>query len=134
MSSKTQQKFKKSGQSRRKRTCPSAGVAHVSSTYNNTIVTLCDMNGAVVAASSGGVTQKGARKGTPFAAQEAGKLVGKKVVDMGMQEVRVILRGPGSGRESAVRGLLTAGLKILTIADRSPLPHGGVRVRKKKRV
>jgi len=135
MNTKVKHKLKKStAAARRKRTCPSTGVANISSTFNNTIITISDLNGQVIAASSGGVTQKGARKSTSFAAQEAAKLVGKKVSDMGMLEVKVILKGPGSGRDSAVRGLVAANLKILTIADRTPLPHGGVRRRKQKRV
>ncbi|MEC8460765.1 MAG: 30S ribosomal protein S11 [Pseudomonadota bacterium] len=109
-------------------------VAHVLSTYNNTIVTVSDLNGDTIASCSGGVCQKGSRKSTPHAAQEAGKRVGTVVKDIGVDELRVILRGTGSGRDSAVRGLNSAGLKILTIADKTKVPHGGVRKRKKRRV
>lgn len=113
---------------------PTTGIANVNSTFNNTIITIADLNGHTICAASGGMTQKGSRKATSHAAQEAAKIVGKKVVDMGMHEVKIILKGPGSGRDSAVRGLSASGLKVLTIADRTPIAHGGVRRRKKKRV
>ena len=113
---------------------PSTGIASVNSTFNNTIITIADLNGHAICTASGGMTQKGSRKASSHAAQEAAKIIGKKVVDMGMHEVKVILKGPGSGRDSAVRGLSAAGLKVLTIADRTPIAHGGVRRRKKKRV
>lgn len=118
---------------KRKRSCP-VGIVHVRSGFNNTIVTVTDLNGQVIAQASGGSTQKGTRKSTPHAAQEAAKIVGAKVQDMGMVEVRVILRGTGPGREAVVKGLVAAGLKISVIADKTPLAHGGVRKRKKKRV
>lgn len=122
------------GSKKGRNSAPTTGVATVNSTFNNTIITIADLNGHTICAASGGITQKGSRKATSHAAQEAAKIVGKKVADMGMIEVKVILKGPGSGRDSAVRGLSTSGLKVLTIADRTPIPHGGVRQRKKKRV
>ena len=118
---------------KRKRTCP-VGIVHVRSGFNNTIVTVTDLNGQVVAQASGGSTQKGTRKSTPHAAQEAAKIVGAKVQPMGMVEVRVILRGTGPGREAVVKGLVACGIKISVISDKTPLAHGGVRKRKKKRV
>ncbi len=118
---------------KRKRSCP-VGVAHVRSGFNNTIVTITDLNGQTLAQASGGSTQKGTRKSTPHAAQEAAKIAGKKVLDMGMVEVRVILRGTGPGREAVVKGLAAIGIKISVIADKTPLAHGGVRRRKKKRI
>lgn len=125
---------KTAGSSKKKRTCPSVGQVTISCSFNNTIVTIADLNGQVIASASGGSTQKGTRKATPHAAQEAAKIAGKKVLDMGMLEVKAILKGFGSARDSALRGLSGVGLKILTIADRTPHPHGGVRKRKKKRV
>ena len=122
------------GAKKGRNTAPTIGVATVNSTFNNTIVTVADLNGHTICAASGGMTQKGSRKATSHAAQEAAKIVGQKVMNMGMLEIKVILKGPGSGRDSAVRGLSAAGLKVLTIADRTPIPHGGVRRRKKKRV
>lgn len=122
------------GSKKGRNVAPTTGVATVNSTFNNTIITVADLNGHTICAASGGMTQKGSRKATSHAAQEAAKIVGKKVADMGMVEIKVILKGPGSGRDSAVRGLSTSGLKILTIADRTPIAHGGVRRRKKKRV
>ena len=122
------------GAKKGRNTAPTTGVATVSSTFNNTIIIIADLNGHTICAASGGMTQKGSRKATSHAAQEAAKIVGKKVSDMGMLELRVILKGPGSGRDSAVRGLSASGLKVLTIADRTPIAHGGVRRRKKKRV
>lgn len=113
---------------------PTTGVATVNSTFNNTIITIADLNGHTICAASGGMTQKGSRKATSHAAQEAAKIVGNKVSAMGMLECKVILKGPGSGRDASVRGLSASGLKILTIADKTPIAHGGVRKRKKKRV
>ena len=123
-----------SASSRKKRGCPAVGIANVNSNFNNTIITIADLNGQVIAAASGGRTQKGARKATAHAATEAAKIVGKEVHDRGMSEIRVILKGTGAGRDAAVRAFHSVGLKILTIADRSPIAHGGVRKRKKKRV
>lgn len=113
---------------------PSLGNAYVQATYNNTIVTITTPSGETVSASSGGKTQRNARKSTAHAAEEAGKFAGAKAVDMGMSQVCVRIKGPGSGRESAVRGLHAAGLKVLRIVECTPVPHNGCRRRKKKRV
>ena len=134
-SKQTSPQARRAGSSvRKKRTCASVGIATVNSNFNNTIITIADLNGQVIASASGGRTQKGARKATAHAATEAAKIVGKEVFDRGMAEVRVILKGTGAGRDAAVRAFHSVGLKIITIADRSPIAHGGVRKRKKKRV
>ena len=113
---------------------PSIGNAHIQATFNNTIVTITATNGDAISASSGGKTQKGARKSTAHAAEEAAKSAASKAVDMGMHQVTVFLKGPGSGRESAVKGLYAAGLKVMQIIECTPIPHNGCRRRKKKRV
>ena len=119
---------------RRKQLVSTVAVAHVTATNNNTIITIADLNGDSLGTMSGGCFQKGSRKATPFAAQEAAKALGTKVRDIGVDEVRVILRGAGAGRDSSVKGLHAAGLKVLSIADKTKVPHGGVRKRKKRRV
>ena len=119
---------------RKKQLVSTVAVAHVTATNNNTIITIADLNGDSLGSSSGGVFQKGSRKATPFAAQEAAKALGQRVKDLGIDEIRVILRGAGAGRDSSVKGLHAAGVKILTIADKTKVPHGGVRKRKKRRV
>jgi len=111
------------------------GIAHIFSSFNNTIVSLSDTSGKVAAwASSGSAGFKGSRKGTPFAAQLAAENAAKKAVDKGFTHVEVFVKGPGSGRESAIRALQTAGLKITLIKDVTPIPHNGCRPRKKRRV
>ena len=111
------------------------GVVHIQSTFNNTIVTSTDIQGNVVAWSSSGVAGfKGVRKGTPFAAQQAAELVAKKSMDQGMRTVRVMVSGPGSGRETAIRALQVAGLEITLIKDVTPIPHNGCRPPKRRRV
>ncbi len=111
------------------------GIAHVKATFNNTIVTVTDMNGEVVAwASAGTIGFKGSRKSTPFAATRAAEEVADKVNKMGMTEVEVRIRGAGSGRESAVTALQSKGLKITAIEDHTAVPHNGCRPRKKRRV
>ncbi len=110
------------------------GIAHVRSTFNNTLTTLTDPQGNVIGwGSSGIVGYKGSRKSTPFAAQAAAKRAAESAYKMGLREVEVRVKGPGSGRESAVRGLHQGGLKILSIEDVTPLPHNGCRPRKKRR-
>lgn len=112
-----------------------AGVAHVRSTFNNTIVTITDHAGNVIAWSAPGkVNFSGARKSSAFAATVAAQDAGKAAVAMGMKEVEVNLKGPGAGRESAVRGLLSAGLIVTLIRDKTPVPHNGCRARKRRRV
>jgi small subunit ribosomal protein S11 len=111
------------------------GVAHVQSTFNNTIITVADHNGATVCwASSGTSGFKGARKGTPFAAQLAAKDVAVKAKEFGVRYVDVRITGPGAGRESSIRALQAAGLEIKSIKDVTPIPHNGCRVRRRRRV
>ena len=111
------------------------GVVHIQSTFNNTIVTSTDTQGNDVAcASAGGCGFKGARKGTPFAAQSAAEIVAKKSIDQGMKKVEVYVKGPGSGRETAIRAIQGAGLEITLIKDVTPIPHNGCRPPKKRRV
>lgn len=111
------------------------GVAHIQSTFNNTIVTITDMSGNVVAWSSSGAQGfKGSRKGTPFAAQMAAEGAVKKAMEHGMRNVQVYVKGPGSGRESALRSLQQAGLNVSVIRDITPIPHNGCRPPKRRRV
>jgi len=122
---------------RRRRTRRSVpeGVAHVHATFNNTIVAITDPQGAVVAwSSAGSVGFKGSRKGTPFAAQMAAEAAARKVADFGMRTVIVFVKGPGGGRESAVRALQAAGLNVSSIRDVTPIPHNGCRPPKRRRV
>jgi small subunit ribosomal protein S11 len=122
---------------RRKRTKRSVpeGIAHVHATFNNTIVTITDHQGLVVAwSSAGSVGFKGSRKGTPFAAQMAAEAAARKVAEYGMRSVVVYVKGPGGGRESAVRALQATGLNVQSIKDVTPIPHNGCRPPKKRRV
>jgi small subunit ribosomal protein S11 len=122
---------------RRRRTRRSVpeGVAHVHATFNNTIVTITDPLGLVVAwSSAGSVGFKGSRKGTPFAAQMAAEAAARKVSDFGMRAVIVHVKGPGGGRESAVRALQATGLNVISIKDVTPIPHNGCWAPKRRRV
>jgi len=111
------------------------GVAHVQSTFNNTVVTITDKEGNTLAwASAGGIGFKGSRKGTPFAAQLAAEAAAKKAMDFGMKQIDVYVKGPGAGRESAVRSLQATGLAISLIKDVTPIPHNGCRPPKRRRV
>ena len=111
------------------------GVAHVQATFNNTIVTITDVNGEVICwATSGGKGFKGSRKSTPYAAQMAAEDCAKRAIDAGMKTVSVLVKGPGAGRESAVRAIGGAGLKIAMIKDVTPIPHNGCRPPKRRRV
>jgi small subunit ribosomal protein S11 len=113
----------------------SEGVVHIHSTFNNTIVTVTDPTGGVVAwASAGSVGLKGSRKGTPFAAQLAADAAAKKAMESGMRTVQVFVKGPGAGRESALRSLQAAGFAISLIKDVTPIPHNGCRPPKRRRV
>ena len=124
---------KKSGK-RVKKNIP-AGIAHIRATFNNTIVTITDPTGAVVSWSSAGVKGfKGSRKSTPFAAQLVAADAAKKAMDHGMKQVGVFVNGPGSGRESALRALSGAELRITMIKDVTPIPHNGCRPPKRRRV
>ena len=112
-----------------------SGVAHVQASFNNTIVTITDMRGnTVVWASSGNQGFKGSRKSTPFAAQRAGEAAARKAMENGMRQVDVYVNGPGAGRESAIRSLQSAGLRINLIRDVTPIPHNGCRPPKRRRV
>ena len=118
-----------------KRIVPARGVAHIKSTFNNTIVAITDPTGAVVAwASSGKMGYKGSRKGTPFAAQLAAEAFAREVLSQGMKRVEVWVKGPGSGREAAIRSLQAAGLEITGIKDVTLAPHNGCRPPKRRRV
>lgn len=114
---------------------PPNGIAHVHATFNNTIVTVTDPQGnVVVTASAGSNGFKGSRKSTPFAAQVAGEVAARKAREMGMRSVTVLIKGPGSGRESALRALHVGGLSVTLIKDQTPVPHNGCRPRKGRRV
>ena len=111
------------------------GVAHVQASFNNTIVTITDMDGAVITwASAGKVGFKGSRKSTPFAAQVAAEASAREALNLGMKRVEVWVKGPGAGREAAVRSLQAAGLEISAIKDVTPIPHNGCRPPKRRRV
>jgi small subunit ribosomal protein S11 len=125
---------RKGPKKREKKNIPN-GVAHVQSTFNNTIITITDMNGGTVAwASAGTAGFKGSKKSTPFAATIAAETVGREAASMGMKRVHVRVQGPGSGRESAIQALQGAGLTIRSIRDVTPIPHNGCRPPKKRRV
>lgn len=120
---------------RRERKNVPHGRAYIQSTFNNTIITITDLNGDTIAWSSAGSTggTRGSRKGTPFAAQLAAEDAAQKAMNNGMREIDVYVKGPGSGRESAVRALQAAGLTLLSIRDVTPIPHNGCRPRKRRR-
>jgi small subunit ribosomal protein S11 len=120
---------------KRERKIVQSGVAHIQASFNNTIVTITDMGGnTVVRASAGNQGFKGSRKSTPFAATRAGEVAAKKALEFGMRQLDVYVKGPGSGRESAIRALQTAGLRINMIRDVTPIPHNGCRPPKRRRV
>ncbi|ACL68904.1 30S ribosomal protein S11 [Halothermothrix orenii] len=111
------------------------GQAHIKSTFNNTVVTITDKEGNVIAWSSGGkVGYKGSRKSTPFAAQLAAEDAAKQAMDQGLKEVEIYVKGPGSGRESAIRSLQATGLNVSIIKDVTPIPHNGCRPPKRRRI
>ncbi|PWM46901.1 MAG: 30S ribosomal protein S11 [Clostridiales bacterium] len=111
------------------------GAAHIRSTFNNTIVTISDVMGNAISwASSGGLGFKGSKKSTPFAAQMAAETAAKAAMDHGMKTVEVYVKGPGAGREAAIRALQTAGLEVTLIKDVTPIPHNGCRPPKRRRV
>ncbi|CDE94041.1 MULTISPECIES: 30S ribosomal protein S11 [Acidaminococcus] len=112
-----------------------AGVAHIRSTFNNTIVTISDLNGAVLSwASAGGQGFRGSRKSTPFAAQMAAESAAKAAMEHGLKRIEVFVKGPGAGREAAIRALQAAGLEVESIKDVTPIPHNGCRPPKRRRV
>lgn len=112
------------------------GIAHIKSTFNNTLVTITDLNGEVLSWSSTGMVGfKGTKKGTPFAAQLAGETAAKKAIEVaGMKQIMVFVKGPGAGRETAIRAIQSAGLEVESIKDVTPIPHNGCRPRKRRRV
>ena len=111
------------------------GIVYVNATFNNTIITITDKNGQTLCWDTGGsIGYKGSRKSTPFAAQRAGEQCAQKAKKMGMKEVDIRVKGPGSGRESAIRAIQSSGLEIKAIEDITPLPHNGCRARKRRRV
>lgn len=112
-----------------------SGIAHIQSTFNNTLITISDVNGNAISwASAGSRGFKGSRKSTPFAAQLAAEDAGRKAMDHGMKNIAVFVKGPGSGRESAVRALQQVGFRVTLIRDVTPIPHNGCRAPKRRRV
>jgi small subunit ribosomal protein S11 len=127
-------KPKKGGSKKVKKNIPS-GIAHIQSTFNNTIVTISDTRGDAVSwASAGSSGFKGAKKGTPFAAQTAADNAARRAMEQGMRQVEVMVSGPGAGRETAIRALQASGLEITLIRDVTPIPHNGCRPPKRRRV
>lgn len=125
---------RRSGAKKSKKNVPN-GVAHIQSTFNNTIVTISDTRGDVISWSSAGASGfKGAKKGTPFAAQTAADSAGRRAMDQGMRQIEVMVSGPGAGRETAIRALQGVGLEITLIRDVTPIPHNGCRPPKRRRV
>lgn len=128
---KPRKTFKKRGEKR----IVHSGYAHIHASFNNTMITITDVDGNVIAwSSAGGVGFKGSRKGTPFAAQLAADAAAKRAIDAGMRTVQVFVKGPGAGRESALRSLQAAGFTISLIKDVTPIPHNGCRPPKRRRV
>ncbi len=120
---------------RRERKNVAFGVAHIKSSFNNTIVSICDPEGNVLSwASSGNVGFKGSRKSTPFAAQLAAEKAARAAMEHGVRKVDVLVRGPGSGRETAIRSIAATGIEVAGIKDVTPIPHNGCRPKKRRRV
>ena len=126
MATKYQKKIKK--------TCPRSGIVHIKATFNNTVITVTNLSGDVIAWSSGGSQQKGARKSTPSVAEDVARQLGSQVHALGMTEAKVYLKGMGPGREHAIRGIHYAGIKVSLILERTSIPHNGCRPKKKRRV
>jgi len=125
---------RRSGKKKEKKNVP-LGVAHIQASFNNTIVTFTDQRGNVVSwASAGGAGFKGSRKSTPFAAQMAAETAAKKAMDNGMRTVGILVKGPGAGREAAMRAINAAGFRVSYIRDVTPIPHNGCRPPKRRRV
>lgn len=111
------------------------GITHIQSTFNNTIITITDLNGATISwCSSGACGFKGTKKGTPFAAQTAAEKAAKIAMDQGLKQTEVMIKGPGSGRETAIRAIQAIGIEVTLIKDITPIPHNGCRPPKKRRV
>lgn len=120
---------------RKKSQIESIGIAHIKATFNNVIITITDSHGSTIGwSTSGKMGFKGSKKNTPFAAQVAGEAVGKAAYDQGLRKLDVYVKGPGSGREAAIRSLQTAGLEVMSIKDITPMPHNGCRPPKRRRV
>jgi small subunit ribosomal protein S11 len=126
---------KKRKAKKKHRKVEAVGIANVMASFNNTVISICDPKGNVLSwASAGRVGFKGSKKSTPFAAQQAAALSAKEVLDMGMRKVDIMVKGPGSGREAAIRSISAAGLEVLSIRDVTPIPHNGCRPPKRRRV
>ncbi len=135
MAEKQKKTAKRKGGKKREKLNVPAGIAHILATFNNTIISITDMEGNLITASSAGaVGFKGSRKGTPFAAQQAAFAAANAAKEFGMRTVQVNIKGPGAGRESAIRALQSAGLEIKVIRDITPIPHNGCRPPKRRRV
>ncbi|HEY7348835.1 MAG TPA: 30S ribosomal protein S11 [Ktedonobacterales bacterium] len=120
---------------RRERKSVPRGQAHIQSTFNNTLVTITDPNGNVISWGSAGMHNfKGSRKSTPYAAQVTAETAARKAMEHGLRQIEVYVRGPGSGREAAIRSLQTAGIAVISITDVTPIPHNGCRPPKRRRV
>lgn len=120
---------------RRERKNIASGIVHIQSTFNNTIITITDRDGNAISwATAGGMGFRGSKKSTPFAAQQAAEKAAKAAMEHGLKEVEVMVKGPGSGREAAIRSLQTAGLEVNAIKDVTPVPHNGCRPPKRRRV
>ena len=127
--------LKKVSRKRREKKLVEKGAAHIRSSFNNTIVTITDLNGNALAwASAGGLGFRGSKKSTPFAAQSAAETAAKNAQEFGQKTVEVYVKGPGAGREAAIRSLQTAGLEVTMIKDVTPIPHNGCRPPKRRRV
>ena len=135
MAPKQQSKLKKVVRKRKERKLVERGAAHISSSFNNTIVTITDTQGNALSwASSGGLGFRGSRKSTPFAAQTAAETAAKAAMEFGLKSVEVFVKGPGAGREAAIRALQAVGLEVTLIKDVTPIPHNGCRPPKRRRV
>lgn len=125
----------KGKQRKKQKKLVTVGIANIKTTFNNTIITICDIFGNTICWSSSGTSGfKGTRKNTPFAAQVASKNAALKAIDLGMESVEVVLKGRGNGRETSIRALKSAGLRILSIEDKTSVPHNGCRPPKKRRL
>jgi len=123
------------GPKRAKRVVESEGIAHISATFNNVLITITDMRGNTIAwGTAGKAGFKGSKKSTPFAATVAAENVGREVMNLGVRKLHVLVQGPGSGRESAIQALASVGLRVVSIKDVTPIPHNGCRPPKKRRV
>ena len=135
MAQQKKQKKKRVKDKKKSKLTASSGIVHIQATFNNTIVTITDTQGNVIAWSSAGAAAfKGSRKSTPYAAQFTADQAARKAMERGMREVQVFVKGPGAGRESAIRALAAAGLDVTLLRDITPMPHNGCRPRKRRRV